>query len=250
MSGGRDQPSSSEMSDADTVAYFDDHIPDYSPERLELTASYIRENAGENASLIDLGCGVGNTLAYLDRHTPVADLVALDVSVNCLDKARQLVECEPVAGSVLDPAIAARLAGRFDFAVLSAVLHHLVGRTRSESRRNAVAAVRNALAMLSDKGVLLIHEPVFEPRIAMDAVFWAKRALSRLSGNRRVPVLGYWGNLGAPVVSYYSDAGLVAIVAEGGGSPLRHWKEPHPLDGIMDRLLDRSDVTLAVRATS
>ena len=242
------KPSADEVSDADTVAYFDDHIPDYSPERLELAASYISEMANPGASLIDLGCGVGNTLEFLAARTPVNDFTALDVSVNCLVKTRELVECETIEGSVLDPAIAARLEGRFDFAVLSAVLHHLVGKTRTESRSNAVVAVRNALTMLGDNGVLLIHEPVFESRILMDGVFWAKRGLSRVSGNRRVPVLGYWGNLGAPVVSYYSDEGLTAIVREGGGSAVRHRNEPHRLPGIMNRLLVRSNVTAAIRA--
>jgi SAM-dependent methyltransferase len=244
-----DEPTPAELSDADTVAYFDDHVPDYSPERLETAAAFIREHAPPGASLIDLGCGVGNTLAYLDTETPIEDFVALDVSAKCLDQTRALVTCEPVLGSVLDPAIASRFAGRFDFAILSAVLHHLVGKTRAESRANAVVAVRNGLMMLREGGALIIQEPVFGPRPAMDAVFWVKRGLSRISGNRRIPVLGYWGNLGAPVVSYYSDEGLMAIISEAGGEPVRHLKEGHRLEGIMGRLLDRSDVTVAVSAS-
>jgi SAM-dependent methyltransferase len=237
-----------EASDADTVAYFDSHVPDYDPGRLELTAAYIREHADAESSLIDLGCGVGNTLAFLAEQTPVKRFTALDVSQNCLDKTSELVECTSILGSAVDPAVAARLRGQFDFGVLSAVLHHLVGRTRAESRRNAVEAVRNSLTMLAEGGTLVIHEPVFEPKLAMDAVFWAKRGLSRLSGNRRVPVLGYWGNLGAPVVSYYSDAELAKIISEGGGRIVEHHNEAEKLDGVMDRLLDRASVTVAVQA--
>jgi SAM-dependent methyltransferase len=235
------------VSDADTVAYFDSHVPDYEPGRLELTAAYLRRHARPDSSLIDLGCGVGNTLAFLAAETPITSFAALDVSQNCLDKTSEAVACETVLGSAVDPAVAARLAGRFDFAILSAVLHHLVGRTRAESRRNAVDAVGNALTMLAGGGTLIIHEPVFEPKLAMDAVFWAKRGLSRLSGNRRVPVLGYWGNLGAPVVSYYSDAELGRIIAEGGGRIVEHHNETETLDGPMDRVLDRASVTVAVQ---
>jgi len=152
-----------------------------------------------------------------------------------------------VLGSVLDPLVVAARRDRYDFAVLSAVLHHLVGPTRAESRRNALGAISNALSMLCEGGFLLIHEPVFEPRLAMDAVFWAKRALSRLSGNRRVPVLGYWGNLGAPVVSYYSEAGLLEMIARGGGCIERVWSRSHTLDWPLNRLLERSSVTVAAR---
>jgi SAM-dependent methyltransferase len=242
------QPPPVAASDADTVAYFDAYVPEYDPGRLELAADYIRRHASADSELIDLGCGVGNTLAFLAEQTPITRFAALDVSQNCLDKTRELVECETVLGSAVDASVAARLAGRFDFAILSAVLHHLVGRTRAESRRNAVDAVRNALTMLTDEGSLVIHEPVFEQKLAMDAVFWAKRGLSRVSGNRRVPVLGYWGNLGAPVVSYYSDAGLARIIAEGGGRIVEQHSEPEKLPGLMDRLLDRASTTVAVVA--
>jgi SAM-dependent methyltransferase len=236
------------VSDADTVAYFDSHVPDYDPGRLELTAEYLRRHATADSTLIDLGCGVGNTLAFLAENTPLKTFTALDVSQNCLDQTADLVKCTPVLGSAVDPAVAERLRGQFDFAVLSAVLHHLVGPSRKRSRQNAVDAIRNALTMLGDGGTLLIHEPVFEPKLAMDAVFWAKRGLSRVSGNRRVPVLGYWGNLGAPVVSYYSDSELGQIIAAGGGRVVEHHNETETLDGLMNRLLDRASVTVAVQA--
>lgn len=248
MSGAGAPPPRVEASDPDTVAYFDSHVPDYDPGRLEVAAAFLREHAGPDSSLIDLGCGVGNTLAFLAEQTPITRFAALDVSQNCLDKTREVVDCEVVLGSAVDPAVAERLRGQFDFAVLSAVLHHLVGKTRSESRGNATEAVRNALTMLSPGGTLIIHEPVFEPKLAMDAVFWTKRALSRLSGNRRIPVLGYWGNLGAPVVSYYSDEGLDEMIRAAGGRVVEHHNEPETLEGALDRLLDRASVTVAVRA--
>ena len=74
------------VSDADTVAYFESHVPEYSSGRLELTAEILRRMAGPEDVLIDLGCGVGNTLAYLQEETPLTRFAALDVSQNCLDK--------------------------------------------------------------------------------------------------------------------------------------------------------------------
>ena len=64
-------------------------------------------------------------------------------------------------------------------------------------------------------------EPTYRPRKAMTAVFWAKRVLGVLVGNRRLE-LGRWNNLGAPLVSYYSPDEVVAIVEAAGGEVIRH----------------------------
>lgn len=234
-------------SDADTVAYFDDLVPEYDAGRLERAAEFINAHGGPESSLVDIGCGAGNTLAYLDERTRVGQFAAIDVSANCLEKTRERVECEIFQGSAVDPEFAATLAGRFDFAIVAAVLHHLVGNTRSQSRQNAIDGVRNALTMLKPGGHLIIHEPVFGPKPLMGAVFWAKRGLSKVAGNRRVPVLGYWGNLGAPVVSYYNPPELERMVErDAGGRIVERWVEPHRMDPPLNALMSRADSTLAV----
>ena len=55
----------------------------------------------------------------------------------------------------------------------------------------------------------------------MTALFWVKRTLGVLIGNRRLE-LGRWNNLGAPLVSYYSPDEVVAIVEAAGGRVIRH----------------------------
>ncbi len=238
-------------SDPGTVAYFDDHIPEYGSTRLRYAAEYLSRNATPDSSLIDLGCGVGNTLAYLAENTPIKNLAALDVSQNCLTQTEKRLGCETVLGSVVDTGIAERLRAHYDYAVVAAVLHHLVGRTRTESRENAMTAVRNALTMLKPGGVLIVHEPVLRSKPAMFGLFHTKRAVARISGNRRVPVLGYWGNVGAPVVSYYSDRELQGMIATAGGRVVEHWVQSDPPKGVLGaalKALDRKDVTLAVKA--
>jgi len=198
--------------DAGTEAYFDSRTPEYDAAcRFAHAAEWIRGLAGEDNSLVEVGCGSGNVLAYLREETGVRRLAGIDVSPRCLERARERTGCETHAGSILDADLVARLAGRFDFAVLGAVLHHLVGWTRRASRERARLALAHALSLVRPGGHVILHEPVFYPRWAMGVLFYAKRATSALT-SRRLELFDRWNNLGAPVVLYYTNEELRRMV--------------------------------------
>jgi SAM-dependent methyltransferase len=235
--------------DEATAAYFDEHVPEYSVERLGRVAEFLRREAGPGSSLIDLGCGTGNTLAHLAQTTPVSEVAGLDVSARCLEKTRERVDCVTYEGSIFEPGVVEAVGRRFDFALLAAVLHHLIGRTRDDSRRHARAAVEHAAQLLAPGGHLLVLEPIFYPPLAMDAVFYAKKAVSRVT-TRRVPILGYWNNIGAPVVSYYTDEELAEMVtAVPGLEIVEHHPDPADTGPILRRLIRKNDTTLVARLT-
>ncbi len=150
--------------DAKTEAYFDTWTPEYDAARFAPAAEWIRRLAGEGSTLVDVGCGSGNVLAYLRAETGLRRLAGVDVSPRCLEQARQRVGCETHQGSILDAGLVERLAGRFDFAVLGAVLHHLVGRTRRASRERARLALAHAVSLVRPGGHVIVLEPVFYPR--------------------------------------------------------------------------------------
>lgn len=238
------------VTDAATTAYFDSYTPEYSVNRLEPAAEFIRAHAELGDRMVDIGCGVGNTLEYLAGATPVTGLAGIDVSANCLEETASRVKCETYLGSILDSEFAAAHEHEFDFAIVSAVLHHLVGKTRRESRANARLAVANSLRMLRPGGYLVVQEPVFEPRLAMDAVFHAKRGVGRFS-DRRVPLLGYWGNIGQPVVSYYSTSELRRLIIDNGSSApaprvVSETVTDHQLTKPLRWLMRRRDATLVL----
>lgn len=236
-------------SDAETVAYFDEHVPEYSADRLRPAARFIAEQATPSASVVDIGCGVGNTLAFIAAETGIEKVAGIDVSRKCLEKTRQRLDCATYQGSILDRGFVEGLEDRFDFGIVAAVLHHLVGRTRRESRQNAMLAIENSLRLLRPGGHLIIHEPVFSPRPAMDAVFHLKRGVMRLT-QERVGVLGYWGNIGAPLVSYYGVEELREMVAGVPAvSTVREWVEPERLAAPLRYvpLMKRASATLVVR---
>lgn len=236
--------------DEATIAYFDSYVPEYSVERLEHAVAFLRGHAGPESSLIDLGCGVGNTLDHIVNVTGVTDVAGLDVSAQCLARTRERIpNCETFEASIFDEALPAIVSRRFDVAVVAAVLHHLIGRTRAESRQYAMTALRNARQILRPGGHLILIEPVFYPPRAMDAVFYLKKSVSRVTP-RRIPVFGYWNNIGAPVVSYYTNEELEGWLKETGFADVvdRHI-EPDDMGRVLGTVLRKTNTTIIARAS-
>ena len=230
-------------------AYFDTWTPEYDATRFAPAVEWIRRLAGEGSTLVDVGCGSGNVLAYLRAETGLGRLAGMDVSPRCLERTRLRVGCETHQGSILDAGLVERLAGRFDFAVLGAVLHHLVGRTRRASRERARLALAHAVSLVRPGGHVIVHEPVFYPPWAMDLVFHAKRVASALT-SRRLELFDPWNNLGAPVVSYYTGEELQQMVAEDPRAELLDLRSVPAYLSSLQRaacIRRREDATLVVR---
>ncbi|TKJ39700.1 hypothetical protein CEE37_10500 [candidate division LCP-89 bacterium B3_LCP] len=88
----------------------------------------------------------------------------------------------------------------------------MVGKTRRQSRDNASLAVTHALNLLKPGGHLIIIEPVFYPVFMMGVVFYVKRFVTKVTSNR-IQILGKWNNIGAPVVSYFTNEQLEDMIS-------------------------------------
>jgi SAM-dependent methyltransferase len=235
--------------DAGTQAYFDTRTPEYDAARFAPATEWIRRLATADSTLVDVGCGNGNVLAYLREATGLRRLAGLDVSPRYLEQARARVGCETHRGSILDPRVVASLAGRFDFAVLGAVQHHLVGRTRRASREQARLALLHALSLVRPGGHLFVLEAVFYPRWMMDVVFHVKTLAVKLT-SRRLELFDRWNNVGAPVVSYYTNEELRQMVAQDPRAELLDVQSKPAYLPFLQRALfirRREDTTLVVR---
>jgi SAM-dependent methyltransferase len=238
-----------QATDTQTEAYFDSRRPEYdAASRFAHAAQWIRRLAGEDSSLVEVGCGSGNVLAYLRDETGVRRLAGIDVSPRSLERARERTGCETHHGSILDAGLVARLAGRFDFAVLGAVLHHLVGWTRRASRERARRALAHAASLVRPGGHLIVHEPVFYPPWAMGCVFYAKRVASAVTP-RRLELFDRWNNLGAPVVSYYTNEDLRLLVEADPRAEILDLRSVPAYLSLLQRAvaIRREDTTLVVR---
>ena len=234
--------------DAKTVDYFDRLTPEYHHGRMDEVIEVLSHHAKASDTLVDIGCGSGNILERICKETCIGRVSGIDVSVRSLERTRRRLECATYHGSILDGDFVESIRERFDFVLLGAVLHHLIGTSRRGSRRLAETALSRSLALLKPGGLLLIFEPVLSPKLAMDLLFYLKKLVTVVT-NDRVPVFGYWNNIGAPVVSYYRTDDLVQMVKRTAEGEL---VERLVRDSARSRLLRlarivRSDATLVVR---
>lgn len=235
------------MQDDATFRYFESFCPEYSLDRLQPAIAAIGRYAPTATSLVDVGAGNGNVLAFLRGRTGIGRLTAIDTNPAALRRLEEAIQCTTLEGSIVDDEFIARLAGRFDVVLMAAVLHHLVAGTRRRSRRLAQRAVANALRLVADGGVLILVEPTFAPRASMAAVFWLKRLVTRFT-DRRVEILGRWNNIGQPVVSFYSDRELRRMTRLSGAVLEDLHAEPRPVNPLLrlGLIRYRRDTTLAV----
>ncbi len=207
------------MRDEQTEAYFDRRRAEYPVHRFEFAAAALREQGRAGGTLLDVGCGTGNTLEYLRDTAGIRQLAGIDVSRRCVARTRSRLGCRAWQGSILDRALAERFDGEFDVVVVAAVLHHLVGPTRTRSRELARTALIHCLRMVRPGGLLVVIEPVFEPRWVMDAVFHVKRMIGTVARGR-VELLSQANNLGPPVVSFYSEGELRELLRRAGAGEI------------------------------
>jgi hypothetical protein len=163
-------------------------------------------------------------------------------------QTKERLGCEAYLGSILDAPFLSRIPCRFDFAILAAVLHHLVGRNRRESREHARTAIINTMRLLRPGGFLIIVEPVFAPALMMDILFYTKRLVTQFTSDR-VGIGNTWNNIGAPVVSYFTHDQLLQLV---GGIPHGRIVDVHRVEGLISKVMrltfikQRFETTLVV----
>lgn len=197
--------------DRATAEYFDKWTPHYDiGTNFAETLAFLRD-ASPDAELLDVGCGDGTTLEFIKQVTPIEHLFGMDIAANFLAEVRAKTGCSTIQGSILDESTIAEYAERFDFVVLRAVLHHLVGKTRRSSLAFARLCLENTLRLLRPGGHLIIAEPTYSPRMVNFTAFWIKQVVGSFTSDR-VQLRAPWLNIAQPVVSYYTPSEVETMV--------------------------------------
>ena len=207
--------------------YFNEHTPVYELERFRSAFEFMRKNASLGSTCMDIGCGAGNVLEYVKNELSLK-VSGMDFAENYVAQASKRCGCEILKGSILDTAFIDGIKKEYDFVLVGAILHHLVGGTRARSEELAKSAVRNALKLLKKNGYLVVIENAYSPSFPMAALFYIKRFMSSLS-NKRVSFLNGWNNIGAPVVSFYSNDQIKKMI---------------PANIVKDEAVDYPDLSL------
>jgi len=202
-----------EHKDETTLSYFDNNTPNYTAKRYREILNFVNQEGKKDASLIDVGCGDGTVLKAFKDETEIVQLTGMDISDNYLKLTKEKVGCETFNGSILDSNLMQKIDKKFDYVIVGAILHHLIGDTREESKELAKQALKNAFDLLSTNGYLIISEPTCSPKESMDKVFNIKNFITKFTSDR-VNILGYDNNIGAPVVSYYDKNIIMDMMKE------------------------------------
>ena len=193
--------------------YFENHVHDYPPSRLDPLIPHIQRLRPGYSSLLDIGCGTGNTMQTMAERLGIESPVGVESSRSLVKLAAERTGYRVIYGSVLEDNFPDVVSGRYDIVVLSSVLHHLVGRTRRTSFRMVRTALQNARRVLAPGGLLVVHEPVMTPSISMSLLFYTKLVIGGIT-HGRVGIGSYWANIGAPLVSYLTPKQLEKMVGE------------------------------------
>ena len=122
------------MLEKEVSHYFDDYIPEYPNERFDFAVDFINAHKNSDSSLLDIGCGSGNVLKYIQNKTNLHNISGLEISQNYIEKARARLQCNIYLGSILDESMVSKFNNQYDFTLLGAVLHHMVGNTWHQSK--------------------------------------------------------------------------------------------------------------------
>lgn len=216
------------LTDRDTVDYFDRRVTEYSLARFDHAVAFLNAEASAASSFLDIGCGTGNILERILNETPIRTVAGIDPAPNCVEKTKQRLACSAYVGSILDSEFVQGLGLQFDFALIASVVHHLIGETRQASVERAQLAIEHSLRLVRPGGYLIVFEPgVYPPRAAV-ALFHTKRFVTRFT-SRRVQLFDKWNNIGAPVISYYTDEELAGMLERNRGCRIvdRHVEDIH-----------------------
>jgi len=180
-----------------TKKYYQDNSPSYCENIYHLAGRHLKGKKLEK--VLDVGCGDGQGIKYLSSLLGV-EVCGMEEATVYKEKLARLKN-KIFYISALDEAAINKITERFDVIVISRVLHHLVSDSPYKSREVAANAVKNLSKLLKNEAEVIILEPIFEPALLNKLVFYIKKLLAPLG---RVKIFGYWNNLGAPVVNYFS----------------------------------------------
>ncbi|HEX9913911.1 MAG TPA: class I SAM-dependent methyltransferase [Candidatus Bathyarchaeia archaeon] len=178
----------------------------------------IPKYVGDVGSCVDIGSGAGVFLKYVSRRYGAHNVIGLDVSEGML--AQSLLDkpfqADLAQGSVLDLPLR---EGRFDLVFMEEVLHHLVSRSRADSKKLAKRAIGNIKRMVRPGGAFILREEYYESWLIPTISSTLIMLLLGLFNVLRIKLPHKEAHMGLKVAFYTRDE-IRAMVEEAGGEIL------------------------------
>jgi SAM-dependent methyltransferase len=170
--------------------FFDTHAHHHAYHReidFYVTLAQVLRNIGygRKLSILDMGCGDGAFITEMINLQLIADFVGIDISKSMIEISNARLKSPNVHLLVSDGfKIPFRKNLKFDVIHIDSVLHHLIGKTVSQSTSMAFKMLRLLSSMLYDKGIIIVEEFYYNsylrPHLTSSTIFYALKFLNAL----------------------------------------------------------------------
>jgi SAM-dependent methyltransferase len=176
---------------AEVRSYFDKHTHDDAyhkdPDFYLALIEHLKKQftLGKKIKILDVGCGDGNFIRDMIRSNISADFIGMDISLKMLNMAKENITHSRVELINADGFnIPINSNHKFDIIHIDCVLHHLIGKTRSDSLQLSDKIVRELSSRLSKNGILIVEEWIylsyFIPQLTSTIIFYGLKLLNFL----------------------------------------------------------------------
>ncbi len=166
----------------ETIAHFrlaQDSYADkrwHDPLLINTLSESIYQNLSSDSRVLEVGGGSGYILRTIAEATKAKCVINCELSADVynsqVDSKIQLVKGTALGLPFTDKC--------FDFVLSVDLLHHLVGKSMRNSRRNQLAALAEMSRVASDNGLILIYETCYGSELSNFLVFYASLCASKL----------------------------------------------------------------------
>jgi SAM-dependent methyltransferase len=135
--------------------------------------------------ILDIGCGDGSFIRDVSTAGVDADFIGVDISANMLKLAKSSFDSPGVQLIAADGfRMPLKPDAKFDLIHIDSVLHHLIGKTRSESVRLIDLFCEQLMHRLSENGSLVVEEIYYAsylfPQITSSLIFYGLKLINFL----------------------------------------------------------------------
>jgi len=144
-----------------------------------------RRDPDSRIKILDIGCGDGSFIKNVLTAGIDADFIGFDLSINMLKMAKNSLDCSRVQLLAADGfTMPLQPEAKFDLIHIDSVLHHLVGKTRTECVYLMDLFCKQLMDRLSKNGSLLVEEVYYDshlfPQITSCMIFYGLKLLNFL----------------------------------------------------------------------
>jgi len=129
-----------------------------------------------DSKILEVGGGSGHMLDLIKSNTFIKDLYNIEIAYKAY-KGQVKENIGLIGGDALNMPFKDEC---FDCVLMKDVLHHLVGKTRKESKNNALKCIKESFRVLKNEGYLILLEECNKSEIFSSIIFYVTLVLSFL----------------------------------------------------------------------